>query len=362
MRILILLLLGIFFIPSPVISAVARFGDFDRYEFSPSRKEQLEVRFSIDEQASVTISIYSPDDEIVRRLVSPQSFAAGEHEVNWDGKDDQGDVVPDEAYLPVLTAKFASGATLTLDSRAWSGGESLDKADSLKTERNGVIFQLEKPARILGRVGIHNGPMLNEIVTWKPFPKGRIFLPWDGFDGDDLINVRESKRYSILLAGFELPQHSIITTGNKETDYLAYRKARNWPLPQRDFSKEPAERNGHRISPHYYRARALDIAPRTKLSLLDTAKDKLGNHRIDGPVLVKVDANADDKWALETGGYEVSFFLDGEFVAEEEQGYLPLSWKWLPADLAPGRHVLTVNLVGFKGQIGVKSIPLIVEK
>jgi hypothetical protein len=54
--------------------------------------------------------------------------------------------------------------------------------------------------------------------------------------------------------------------------------------------------------------------------------------------------------------YEVAFFVDGEFVSEEENGYMPLTWLWNPGDISKGRHMLTVNVSGHDGRVGVKSI------
>ena len=70
---------------------------------------------------------------------------------------------------------------------------------------------------------------------------------------------------------------------------------------------------------------------------------------------------AEDKWPLEQSLYEVSFFLDQQFVSEEETGYTPLTWRWDPAGLAPGLHVMTVNVSGYWGHVGVASVLLRVE-
>jgi hypothetical protein len=79
---------------------------------------------------------------------------------------------------------------------------------------------------------------------------------------------------------------------------------------------------------------------------------------VTGPLTMRVNVPEQDRWLLQSSQYEVAFFIDGEFVSEEERGYVPLSWKWDPANLAPGRHMLTVNVSGFAGQVGVKSVPL----
>jgi len=74
-----------------------------------------------------------------------------------------------------------------------------------------------------------------------------------------------------------------------------------------------------------------------------------------GRLKVRVDIPPEDRWWLEQGLYEVAFFIDGRFEAEEEHGYVPITWVREVSDLAPGRHVVTVNVAGFRGQVGVRS-------
>ena len=53
-----------------------------------------------------------------------------------------------------------------------------------------------------------------------------------------------------------------------------------------------------------------------------------------------------------------SVFIDNEFVAEEEQGFVPFVWRWSPGryGIEPGEHVLTVNVSGYNGQVGVRNL------
>ncbi|MCB1663983.1 MAG: Ig-like domain-containing protein [Pseudomonadales bacterium] len=71
---------------------------------------------------------------------------------------------------------------------------------------------------------------------------------------------------------------------------------------------------------------------------------------------VMVDIPKADKKVLEESLFEVGFFVDGEFVSEEEQGYVPFTWNFDPRRFGPGEHVLTVNISGFSGQVGSASL------
>ena len=80
---------------------------------------------------------------------------------------------------------------------------------------------------------------------------------------------------------------------------------------------------------------------------------------IDGPFTITVDLDSTDQWAMDQSQYEVAFFINGEFVAEEEQGYVPLKWRWNPVGLEPGKHTLTVNVSSFNGAVGVRTVEFI---
>jgi hypothetical protein len=71
--------------------------------------------------------------------------------------------------------------------------------------------------------------------------------------------------------------------------------------------------------------------------------------------LVKVELDERDKIIFANEQYEVAFFLDTEFYAEEEVGYSPYNWVWDLSQVEEGEHVLTVNLSSFKDQIGILS-------
>jgi hypothetical protein len=44
-------------------------------------------------------------------------------------------------------------------------------------------------------------------------------------------------------------------------------------------------------------------------------------------VRVSVDLHPDDRWLMQEQLYEVAYFVDGDFVSEEENGYVPIAWQ-----------------------------------
>ena len=81
--------------------------------------------------------------------------------------------------------------------------------------------------------------------------------------------------------------------------------------------------------------------------------DEKGIPVLTGKTLVKVELDEKDRLFFQNQQFEICFFLDNEFYAEDEAGYTPFNWVWDLSNVSEGEHLLTVNLSGFKDQIGV---------
>src|ERR1700680_4638994 len=64
--------------------------------FNPTLKQQVSVRFALAAPARVGVSVLDRDRVAVRRF-PVEAMRAGEAVVRWDGRDDAGGVVPNEA-------------------------------------------------------------------------------------------------------------------------------------------------------------------------------------------------------------------------------------------------------------------------
>ncbi len=336
--------------------------EYDRYEFNPSRGQTFEIPVSTQATGTVEIHLYSPDGDRVRTLSTNTAVEAGLHRISWDGQDAQGTTVPDEAYVPVVRFMPAEGTAEEYDPREFSGGEELRIEPQVESSGQ-IHFQLERPARILARAGIRSGPMMASMANWQVRGPGRNIIPWNGHDRDGLVNLLENDHLALLVTGYELPRHSILTSGNSELSYRAWRDAHGWSSEMPDFSDVVLERDGRRVSRHFYLPRSADIDPRITLDLSEELPvNEAGIPVVSGPVTLRVNMHEEDRWAMQQSLYEVAFFIDQTFVSEEEQGYVPLSWRWNPAGLAPGVHVVTVNVSGFNGQVGVKSLKVAIPE
>ncbi|HHL45986.1 MAG TPA: hypothetical protein ENJ24_05435 [Gammaproteobacteria bacterium] len=332
-----------------------RFDQYPRQEFFPARGEKFKIPFVLAGKAAVSIDLLSPDGEIIRRLRSGKPLDKGRHMLEWDGRDSDGTIVPNEAWIPVLHAR-AGERTVTVDPRDTSGGEIVG-VKLQKNDHRSYRYHLPVAARVSIRAGIDGGPLLKVLADWEPHAAGNNILYWNGFDADGLIDIRASGRQKLVIAAYRLPDYSIITSGNGKLDYRNWFQKKGWQLRPVNLADVPLQRGKEALSRHYYIPLLMNKSPRVSLRFKENLPlSDAGNPVVGEHVTIQVGMDNDSKWALQESRYEVGFFVDNTFVSEEEQGYVPLTWRWKPNNLAPGVHVLTVNISGFRGQVGVKSL------
>ncbi len=340
--------------PSKLLSNVT----ISSSSFNPRAGQKVSVSYVLSAPANVEAALYDPDFTLVRTLKSEGVQAGGRASLAWDGKDQDGVVVPDEAYFFTITARDAQGAIETYDPTSFSGGEGKDivKADIDPVSR-AITYHLPSAARVLIRLGVQDGPLLNTLVDWKPRVAGEITEHWNGRDQDDVLDMLGQQRFKMLITCFTLPENSVITYGNREVDYRGYRKSVKAGRSVKDRPRRPEAV----LSPHYQLPRTVDYSPKLTMIFAD-AQEKAGMPVLKGKALVKVDIGEEQKSFFVEQQYEVTFFLDTEFYTEQEVGYAPFNWVWDLTDVPAGEHLLTVNLSGFKDQIGVLSRKIMVVK
>lgn len=347
---------------SAVSAAVAEIGKYTRESFAPARGESFSIPVHVGDPAdvkAVRIEIRSSDDDLIRTLaiaeIAPDTT---DYEVMWDGRDDANSVVPDEAYFPVVIVTCESNESVTTMAQESSGGEEV--YDFEKMIRPGVIeYTLPKASRMLVRSGIKNGPMLRTIIDWEPRTAGFHAERWNGRDRDDVVAIEQNSEVAYLIVGYQLPDHSIITHGNSSETYRSYRERHHWPLKEVDLDQQVLERKGKVLRKEAYQPVLQQKSPRLDVSLF-SAGTRLPVQRVKAleELLTEVKLHSLDEIYLDQERYEISFFVDHVFIAEEEQGYAPFTWRWSPGRLGikPGEHLLTVNVSGYNGQVGVKNI------
>ncbi len=324
--------------------------------FNPVLGEVAILEYTLNRSAQVSVFIYTSDFDLVKVLVDKKSQKVGQHRIPWDGSDLQGQKVPDEAYFFCIEANFADGTREVYDPTTFSGGAEFEIADIQYDATNGAFqFKLLKPARILIRVGLKDGPLMATPADWVVRDRGHNLVYWSSYDGDQVLKVNRLGPVSFVATGFYLPQTSIITYGNTKSDYFTYQK-------KLQTTKKPLREEVFReikLAPNYYYPRREDRSPDFQIEFPQlTGKTP----KVKGELLARISVLDEFKKILLKNGFEIALFIDGRFVFEEEEGYTPFNLVWNSAGIEPGEHYLTFVLSSYLGQVSSKTVKIEIEE
>lgn len=197
--------------------------------FNPTAGQSAEITFDAGVRGVVKATILDRDRFPVRTL-EPVTVSPGRVTIRWNGRDDAGALVPDEAW----------------NIRIELAGESYDPSlDFVAVHEDpqprtysrieGVLgYRLSRPSRVhieVGqaaldpKTGLRDGPILKTIVNREPRSAGAVVEMWNGFDESGTIRVCDLRDFAISVLATSLPDNSITTRGNRRTTFLAYAKA-----------------------------------------------------------------------------------------------------------------------------------------
>jgi FlgD Ig-like domain len=327
--------------------------------FDPARGEEIAISFRLTEPAPVIVRIYDGRDLEIRKIETGP-LEVGDHQIRWDGHDFAGRPVPPEAYRYTLEALLPSGSPpVVWDPSDLTGGETLRVERTQWDPAAGVVrYQLPEPARVRIRIGLRDGgPLLRTLLDWVPRDAGVHEEPWDGLDASGILELAHHPRLSFQPEAFSLPQNAILVDPPPEhvtliTD-LPPEPGRRPAAPARsrrmlDFARQPLEsRSDFPLK--------LDLVERG-----DRSPDGLPIVR--GSSGVRVDLDRAETRALLGERFEVVFFIDGQFVFENETGFLPMTWIWDTGAVNPGPHYVTANLRGYEGHFGLATLEVWVAR
>ena len=340
-------------IVKPLFGQLLKDVKCSKESFNPSLKEKLELSFNLANPSAVTVAVYDADNGLINTVVARNQMTAGTQKVTWDGKDLDGKAVPDEAYYFNIVAVDEDGNKEIYDPTTFSGGEEHDISNAEINPQNQTInYKMPEMGRVLIRIGIQGGPLVNTLVDWQPRVKGVITEYWNGKDKDNLVDIYNHPRYKMIITFFSLPETSVIAYGNKGLNFRDYKKSFTVPRPLKP--KRPT--SVQKVSNHYGLPRAEDYSPELNMTLVNAkGTDAEGATILSQKTIVKVELDTQDKLIFQNQQFEIVFFLDYDFYAEDESGYTPFNWVWDLSNVKEGEHLLTVNLSSFKDQIGVIS-------
>lgn len=216
--------------PPPAIAGVA----VTPAVFIPSLRQEVTVAFDVGRQGKLAVQVVDRDGFLVRTLAADAKVRPGKARYVWDGRDDAGQVVADEAYSFRVELVTPSGTERYFPADAEP--EMLEASPGYYDRQGGTfVYELKKPARVHAQAGTALkdektgemvGPVLKTLVNREPRSAGRVADSWDGRDAGGTIYVPDLPHFVTSVMATALPENAVIATGNRNRNFLDYAAGR----------------------------------------------------------------------------------------------------------------------------------------
>jgi len=300
--------------------------------------KQTTLRFEISRPARVVVEMRTETGEVVERSDLGEK-PAGAVEATWDGRDLSGAPVPSGVYLYRITA--SDGTSTVASAPVVPGGrEVLAQRFTFDRETNTMRFVLPQASRVRLRVGMKGYPLLRTLYDWTPMLAGPHEIRWDGSDEMGLVEVTKQAQLDVNLSAFALPGNALLVTGNG-------------PLDRRPAGA-PAEMPGESYR-HALHTSEICREPRFRVELVGARRGKSGLPVVSGVAPLRVTLDPSNAVHLVDTRFEIMVFID-TVLFESEDGSNPFNHQLDTSALAPGPHLLTVNVLGYDDHFGTHTI------
>ena len=337
---------------------------------NPEAGQIAVIHFKLPDSAKVSVDIYDFSHFHIKNLLKDVNLSAGYHRLTWDGKDEKGVTVPDEAYYFVIKSIFRNGKTSTFNS-ALKGGMYLGIIPYNLDRYRGILsYELPSNARVRIRAGIQGGALFKTVLDWVPQVYGNKEIPWNGTDDTGKIRIWDMKDFGINITAFSLPANTIFVVGSKK-DFFSYWKDRakrnkmsliNYIQSSQDASDAMLRARyisgalsytTLKISEYYLMNRFMNRSPNFRFFIEgQSVKNEEGVFKVSGTVSIRVEMDEITRDLLRDQRYEVVLYIDGRLYIEDETGYCPYTFTLDTQKLTEGEHILTVNIATLSDQVG----------
>ncbi len=201
---------------------------------------------------------------------------------------------------------------------------SLPQRFTYDAESRRVGFVLPQPARVRLRMGLRGLPVMRTYYDWEPLEAGRHEIQWDGWDSSRLFELARHPKVEVGLLAESIPENAIVV--------------KHGPPNTSDPCAE--------VCFHVSLPDAIGAADDRTPIAGDT-------------VTVRVALDERDRERLVNLRFELMLFLDTIYVFEDEDAPATFNYRLDTRALPPGRHLLTINVIGYDSRIGSRSLEFI---
>ena len=333
----------------------------ERAVFDPARGEVVAIKFRLDKPAFVEEQWFDGRDLLVRTIRTKNRLTAGEQSIEWNGRDEAGQLVPREAYRYTLRAAGEGDATALFDRSDSTGGDEITAVNVIwDPQTHRIRYRLPQAGRVNIRVGLQDhGPVLRTIVDWVARPAGDNEESWDGWDESHVLDLGHHPKLSVYVDAFALSLNTILVGPLAEQVGLI--QSLPWGSHEREKQGPPQKK-----LMHYHSQQPIEQRGDVKIRIIlpqGLPKDPAGVPVVSDRVTLRLDMDdPKDRERITQQRFEPVFFVDGTFAFENEVGYLPFSWIWDTSTVNEGLHYVSANVRGYEGNFGMQTIKVVVRR
>jgi hypothetical protein len=186
------------------------------------------VTIAFARSGSASVVIVDRDGYPVRTLATAQPVRRA-MSFGWDGHDDRGAIVPDEAYSFRVEWRGANEKDLYFPADVPSPHVEAIQATAYNRRTATLSYALARPSRVHVQAGTATvdprtkqqiGVTMKTVVNREPRSGGAIAEHWNGFDESGAIFIPDLKNFIVAIAATPLPESSIITFGNPTRRFI----------------------------------------------------------------------------------------------------------------------------------------------
>lgn len=327
-------------------------------QLDPAKGEKLQLSFQLNMPARAKLQVFDGRELLIREVADTGPAAAGDRTLSWDLRDHAGKVVPAEAYTYVIEAQSNDGKVVRYDLADATAGHTVAARDVRVDKASGAIsYVLDRPARVNVRIGLNNaGPLLRTLIDWVVRPSGQQVERWNGKDASEVLDLAAHPRLLVSVQAFSLPENSILVGEPQQQVQLIAGLPTDAPR-RKKTGKQAKRMYSHAQQPLESRG---DF--NVLWTLPDLPRSADGVPIVTSVTPVRLDVEQADRERALSRRFEPVFFIDGQFVFENEVGFVPMTWNFDPSALNEGEHFLTVNLRGYEGNFGMATLKVLVQR
>lgn len=327
---------------------------------NPLNGQQAGIHFSGSVDGQAIIRIYDRKFYQVREISLESVEAEKMNTAFWDGKDDQGLAVPNEAYFFTIEVLAYSGTLVEYDPTVLLKLELKPFQVQYDSNSLKLNFTLDQDAVVDIRSGIADGgPMVNKLIEWEPMLRGKYSIPWDGWDAHHVMHVAKHAKHHLFAQIVPLPDHSIFITGNPQTQGKLYSTLhdRNTRILKRKENTAYSDQLFSQLDVYPYK----EISPLFSFEFNGAQSNKQDLPVLRDEVILTIRLEESVKQSVTEARYEILVFIDDHFVTEVEEGRSPARLALDTSLIGIGEHVITINVVTLQGGVATSSKRFIKE-